>query len=630
MMAEVSHFLIMGKIRKFIDTYAPSSVSTVYDYIADTNNQLSSYIPVPSINRNSLVSSVSDMPDKKKNPLVPENKRQHRLSGTAMAGANVVHKKARCVLPFVKGIGYTKPGPIFTPYKERVEVEFAFELGALLNKRNLMRMGFRTYHQGLRLASATQLQTAIAAVAADNSVTPKILAEPAVAAVVASPTTTAATPGPMMLTPELQPRTIGNGFNFNIAVRDATNCYRPLQEPGYAPYSGAYSKSGQLISATDCYYPPVGLYDLECYSWNNNPFKYVNWHAKNGQVQALQANGSNITPMNVFKDVQRVSAGSRQTFSPFRMVSTETSVPDTSSVATQTFVKKFENFLCDLGPGSIDFHILNKYNTPCVVEFVVVQLRKDGKVLTAGSFDTAMYTVHEEMIRDAYMQEFNSGNFINSVGFGGEAPSPEDPMVNPNKPFLKAKRKYMVRDPPTKEVCRERHIIAGASKQQLTIHLPEVTYDAVEHRLNSVYNGPDGTPGLNEAAIEQAAVYTFQPHSYCIYVSVQGTIMPVFGATIDANQIVTSVNEQVVDTQTCAARILVHAKYVEHPRKCVSVSPTYALQLRPELHDTVLTNPGDPVTKTLVAGYMPGLPVPTTTQTVVSTSVGQKETSSGA
>lgn len=620
MMAEVSHYFIMGKLRNFVDKYAPAPVAAVYDFVADTNNQLSSSFD-PLINHRSLLTSMSDMPDKNKH-LLAENKRQHRMSGTAMAGANVVHKRAKCVLPFVKGIGYTKPGPIFTPYKERVEVEFAFELGALLNKRNLMRMGFRTYHQGQRLATTALLQSGISAVTADSG----ILAEPSISPVIVSPATTAVTPPEMMLTPQLQPRTIGpSGFDFNIAVRDATNCYRPLQEPGYAPYSGAYSREGQLLSGTDCYYPPVGLYDLECYSWNNNPFKYVNWHAKNNQVQSLQSNGSNITPVNVFKDVQRVSAGDRQTFSPFRMSGAETSTPDTTNTSTSGFVKKFENFLCDLGPGSIDFHILNKYNTPCVVEFVVVQLRKDGKVLTANSLSNSMYVVHEEMIRDAYMLEFNSGNFINSVGFGGEAPSPEDPLVNPNKPFLKAKRKHMVRDPPTKEVCRERHIIAGSSKQQLTIHLPEVTYDAVEHRLNSVYNASDGTPGLYEASIEQSANYLYQPHSYCIYVAVCGTLMPVFGATIDANNVVTSVNEQIVDTQTCAARILVHAKYVEHPRKCVSVSPTYALQLRPEINDTVFQTPSD--TKTLVAGYMPGLPIATTTQTVVHTSVGQKETS---
>ena len=483
---------------------------------------------------------------------VPSTGKHTRFTGSVVKGSDQVHKRSRILLPHQRGVGYTKPGPIFTPNKEVVKVEFAFEVASTINSRNYIRMGFRSYNSGT-------MNTALELPLPPNNV----------------------------LGPNLLPRLIGV-VNVNTAVRSGLS-------------------GGTAALGTDTYYPPLGLYDLETISWNANPFKYVNWHGENtpNSTAAVLASGQNTTPVEVFKDVAR-AAGIRAKFSPFLASSTEVG-------PTAAFLKKYENFLPNLGPGKVDLHVLNKFNTPAVVEVVVLQLRKSKSTFMATCGGSSMGDVYVQQLMAAYLLENNSGN--SGSTFPGEVKLAADILVNPNKKFLSAKAKFVTRDKICNEVSREKYVLGGGDKQQISIHLPPICYDAIQNRRSTLQGFPNGEYGTEwPTYLEQSPEHVFQCNSYLIYFAVHGTIMPTFAGNI-VGGVVTSVIEQMVDTQTCPANVLVHGMYTEHPLKCKSVSPTFHLQQNGEIIDTTLNV--SETTRTLVSGFLPGLPVSVSSESVI-------------
>lgn len=525
-------------------------------------------------------------------PPNPGDDSRHQGFGHANRGTHV-SRVLRC--PNSKGIGYKAPGPVFNVGSSVVKQQFAIELTSGINHRNFTRMVFRSPHRFVHRPFANQ-----PAVLFSKTLSPAPLSR------------------------------IIDGVVVNTPVRDGNMSTLPSVTiipasvgPPAVSLSGTKVPSALVTTnKEDLLFPLASLQDLEIASWNANPLKFLNWNSANPPFQhastASPTGSANFLPLQVARDwstdrsvvetaTQLSTTNSLNYSSPFDVIPLEFQT-------LYGFTKRFENYLCHLGPGSVSFQMQNRLNTSCEIDIVVVQQRIDVSAGTNNLSDINNHLMksYENQINDAYLAKFKSGQVLGS-GYTGEEAAANDLLLNPTKPFLHEYRKFMNKRGYCKQVSRERFRIVGGASRSCRIVLPEIIYDAYEHRrwAQDVLNNNNGNPTAGNP-------YDYiLPHSYGIYIAVQGVLMPAFPATVIAG--VTTVGTTVVDTQVSPSSVLIHGTYIERPKPCLSVSPTKELQQKFEITDAVVdTSAGKTPYGVLLSGYVAEPPVSTSTSKVVT------------
>lgn len=493
------------------------------------------------------------------------------------------HPTLTVSLPPQRGMGFKAPGPPFPVKCPPVSVQFAFDLISQLNKRNYARMVFRDYD----FFAGRKLNGLVTAGY-----------RPSVA-------------GSRTLSPNSLPREIGpdgNKYTISTPVRDG----------------GMYSSTGvrQLEHKDDLLLPCVTLLDLEVASWNYNPFKFCSFNYFNDRINTLQSSSdANLTALEVFKDwepldrpnVEVSDAAVLVTQSPYDII------PNVSSTfGTQT--RKPQNFMANLGPGSVVFHFQNRFNTAADIDVVVVK-----RTLNQGNFinDGVKHVLNgwEDQLKAAYLKQQKEGFNHSHSGFEGEVPVDDDILINPSVPFLKICNKTRDRPWRCAKLSTERFRLSAGGTKTVKLKLPPIAYDPYVNR-RWAWGGSSATQPLPDS---ETPSYWFNYHAYGVYVSIQGVMMPVFPvvttvATSTVPASITRASLTPVDTQACAASVLVHGEYIEHPLPCLSVSPTSVPNNNDELFDVTVST----ANAKLLSGYVANPPIPTSTGPVV-TQTGHSE-----
>lgn len=583
---------------KYVAPYtAPSLEVGMSDY-KNTKRLLTDEIP-PEILDKIPDSWRGNMKEPDPQPDARGNSINSRAIGFGTSSAHHSRLVVRC--PSQRGMGYQAPGPTFAKTFGKVKTQFSFEMTTPINFRNYGRMVFRSLggfqH---RTPWTTNLLPATGNRPTD--------------------------PGSCTLAPTLRQRTV-NGYTVNTATRDIGL---------YKPDATTFAMTRVTKDKDDLALTQITLAELEIASWNANPFKYVPWNSFNAMSTALEsAGGASATSLQVFKDwvpplvataeTTATSAATADVYaSPFDTIPFESETVGGSvvnSVQVGGFTRKFENYMCHLGPGTITLHFQNRVNTACDVDIVVYQLKSSTAgglaSIQAGTESTSLPNILEQQLKAAYVAKHNSGTSASNSGYGGEDIVGDDILTNPTKPFLAESKKFLERPALMKRVSSERFRIAGGGVKPTTIVLPEVCYDPYVHSRWAQY-GTIVTPStLSSVGVPNltAPREWLQPHSYVIYVALQGVLMPAFGATttVAGGSVLATTGTLPIDTLTCPASILVHGEYTERPLPCKSVSPTTILQQKPELRDVSMVA----TTGKLISGYVGDPPVVTTTNTII-------------
>lgn len=502
-----------------------------------------------------------------------------RMNGHSMVNAKR-HPSTIIECPYRRGVGYKAPGPIFHSGARQIKHQFAMDLTSAINHRQFTRMLFRSYarytHRPL---------TAQPAVLFTKTLAPSVL------------------------------NRVIDGITVATAVRDGNMSSLPTTSNS-VPTLATSNKE-------DIFLPLCTLQDLEVASWNANPLKFVSFNMENGYTEGTLVTQPSVAtqfkPLQVLADWRLDKTAEETVGGTPGTVSTGCSSPfDTLPAESNSyggFTQRPENYLCNLGPGAIKFHFQNRLNTSAEIEIVVCRLRMEpGLTNTIGGMTDNTWRTYELQCDAAYLTKNNTGTFGNT-GFNGESAVTNDLLVNPTKPFMKCHKKYLARDAVMTEVSRDRFRIQGGATRLTTIKLPELVYDAWQHRRwNWSWN--ETSNSIEATTFSDSFRYVW-PHSYVVYVSTQGVLMPCFTAT-KIGDVVSNVGKTVVDTQVSPSSILIHGEYVENPRPCLSVSPTSVVQQKPEMVDArvVVASSANGV---LLSGYVTEPPVATTVAPVATT-----------
>lgn len=563
----------MGKKRGLGIKRAVSNLESDYQqYHHAVNLMMRGENPFPGVTkklRNKTDNAASD-------DAPPAPNASSRMQGFTMANAKR-HSDTIIECPYRRGVGYKKPGPIFLRGARQIKQQFALELTSAINHRQFTRMLFRSYAQFKHRVLANQPATVLS----------------------------------KTLSPASLSRTI-NGYTISTPVRDGNMSSLPTPSVPTITY--------ETSNRHDMFLPVCTLQDLEVASWNANPIKYISFNMENGYTEgagtAIPTLGNQFKPLQVLADwrldktiIENGTSSATTTSvgctSPFDTLPTE-------SNSYGGFTQRPENYLCDLGPGYVKLHFQNRLNTSAEIEIVVCRMRfEPGVTAIPGSLTDNLWISYEDQLDKAYLSKFNSGSFISS-GFNGEQAVSKDLLVNPTKPFLKCFKKNLDRESVMIEVSRDRFRIQGGSTRKTTIKLPEITYDPWNHRRWN-YNWSANDNSM-PADVFSNGFYNVWPHSYVVYISTQGVLMPVFPAT-STSGVVTAVGATAVDTQVSPSSVLIHGEYVENPRPCLSVSPTSVVQTKPELADAKISG----ANAVLLSGYVADPPVATSTAPVITT-----------